>query len=199
MGTAVALPVSVVVVAVGGVITFGMVDPLVNSDTKTITSAWLSAGAMPSQVSAPESAHRAYTSKALAYRLSAGKSVVSIFTLPHLKKTWAERFFHTGPKYVFDGGIDFQPDRTCASEARLTWRLHDKSGRFPLTHEVGFYKLNVPADTITLTARLDALGPCTGVLRLIDPEVTNGFVSGPGSGASLYTAKSPPEVETSHK
>ncbi|MUN40515.1 hypothetical protein [Actinomadura litoris] len=194
-----ALVVCAIVMLVGGIIAFGVVDPMVHSEKKAITSTRLSAGVTPWQVSVPKSGNRHHAGKALAYRLSAGNAVVSIFTVPHLKRTWSERIFHAGPEYFFDGHLDFQSDMACASEARLTWRLHDKRGRFPLSHEVRFYDLSVPTDSITLTAQLDGPTSCTGILRLIDPKVTNESRGGIGTGASLYTANPLPEVETTRK
>lgn len=186
-----------VIVVIGGAMALLLVDPLVNFDSSRITPARRSAGAIPTRVSVPESRYRSYTGKALAYRLSAGNSVTSTLTLPLLKKTWLDRILHTEPEYYFDGYLDFQPDTTCASKARLTWRLHDKSGRTPLTHEVHFSRLNMPAGTITLTARLESPAPCTGVLRLIDPKVINDSGDGPGSGTG--PVKPIPEAETRRK
>ncbi|MFI0482284.1 hypothetical protein [Actinomadura sp. 9N215] len=183
-----ALAACVVVAIFGAIIPFALVDPLVHRDSRTIASTWLAAGAIPSQTSAPDHSN----TKVLVYRLSTGQSVDSTFALPRLARTWAQRVLDAAPRYNFDGYIDFQPDRSCASKARLTWRLHNRTGRLPLTHEVVFHEIKVPTDKITLTARLDAPAPCTGFLRLINPEVAN-LETPHGKSAP------PPEVATRRK
>ncbi|WP_433461951.1 hypothetical protein [Spirillospora sp. CA-128828] len=192
VGAAVALFAGGLIVGLIGVLVVAIADAVVNTERRNMTPAWVVSGATPSQMSAPRSKNRQYSSKALVYRISSGQSVGSTFALPHMKQTWSRRIFHSGPGYVFDGYIDFQPDKACASAARLTWRLHDRSGRLPLTHEVDFYELGLPAGQVTFTARLDAPSPCTGSLRLINPEVANNASMG-GKGTP------PPEVATEPK
>ncbi|NDU72247.1 hypothetical protein GWI34_06360 [Actinomadura sp. DSM 109109] len=191
IGTVVVLFAGSLATGVIGMLAIGIADGFA-AERREATPAWVASGAVPSQVPAPRSRQRHFRAKALAYRMSAGQSVSSTFALPRLKKTYSERIFHTGPLYVFDGYIDFQPDRTCASSARVSWRLHKSGGRFPLTHEVDFYELDLPSERFTLTARLDAPSPCTGVLRLIAPQVTNNASHG---GKSVP----PPEVATERR
>jgi hypothetical protein len=153
-----------------GLLVIAFVDGFINHDQREITPAWVVSGTKPSQVSMPETRNKRDT---LAYRMAAGQSVSSTFAIPRLKQTWMDRHLGGNPHYVLDGRMHFQPDKACAATARLTWRLHTKTGRLPLTHEVWFNELDVPTNTVTVTARLDASAPCAGVMRLIFFQVTN--------------------------
>ncbi|MFC5753744.1 hypothetical protein [Actinomadura rugatobispora] len=107
-----------------------------------------------------------------AYRMSAGQTVGSTYTLPNLKRRWTERI-GVRPYYYLYGAVEFRADRRCASNARFEWRLGRERDRLPLTHRVRFNGLRVAPGSLRLSVRLDAPAPCSGTLWFHKPTVAN--------------------------
>ncbi|MFD0688000.1 hypothetical protein [Actinomadura fibrosa] len=133
-------------------------------DEDTLPVGSVEAGDRPSPV-------RFFDGPGFAYRMSAGQTVSSTYTLPRLKQRWVDRFSDRS-SYLY-GAVEFRADRSCAPDARIDWRLDDEHGRLPLTHRVRFNALAVDRTPMRLTARLDASTPCTGMLRLRNPLLAN--------------------------
>ncbi|MFI0485558.1 hypothetical protein [Actinomadura sp. 9N215] len=151
-----------------------VIDMVHNDQTRSFNPAWVTAGARPGQATAPGSDNRLVkASSALTYRLSVGRPITSTFTLPRLRDRLLDRVFWQDTIYYFDGYIDFEPTGLCAPGSRVQWRLGETSGRFPFTHEEFIGHIEIPSDTVTLTARLDAPASCGGTLRLIAARVYN--------------------------